>query len=119
MTQAVRFVVSITIHDGKYDEFETIARAMAEATAQEDGAVAYEFFISPDKKRCRLYEEYRDAAAAFAHLSGRVVGELVPQALGVADLDSFELLGDPGPDVIGIVSGFGARTFGHLHGVSA
>ena len=116
MKKTVRFVVGINIREGKYDAFEAIARAMAEGTSQEEGAVAYEFFVSADKKRARLYEEYRDASAAFAHLSGPVVTELVPQALAVADVGSFEVYGEPGPDATAVLSTFGAGAFAPLGG---
>ena len=104
MNRPIRFVVSLTIQDGKFDAFET-------------GARAYEFYLSADKKRCRLFEEYRDSAAAFAHLSGRVVTELVPQVLALADLDAFEVYGDAGPDVMAILQGVGASAFDFWHGL--
>jgi len=92
---------------------------MAAGTSAEPGAVAYEFYLSGDKKRCRLYEEYRDDAVALAHLSGPVVNEMVPQLLGMANLDAFEVYGDLGPATTSILQGFGAGIFAGWHGIQS
>ncbi|MGC1380374.1 MAG: antibiotic biosynthesis monooxygenase [Candidatus Baltobacteraceae bacterium] len=110
--------MSLRVHEGKAGALEPIAREMAARTSHEDGALAYEFHISGDKRRCKLFEEYRDPAAAVAHLSGPVVGELVPALLTLADLESFEVFGDAGPDVMAIVHGFGASAYDFWHGLS-
>jgi quinol monooxygenase YgiN len=118
MPNTVRFVVSFDIHDGKGDEFAAIAREMVAGTQHEDGALAYEFFVNADKTRARLFEEYRDPAAAFAHLNGAVVRDLVPKLIGTCAVRGFEVLGDAGPDVMGIVGNFGAVPFAHAYGVA-
>jgi quinol monooxygenase YgiN len=81
MKPKVRFTVELDVADGKLDEFERITRTMAARTKAEPGAIEYDFYISDDRKRCRLLEAYSDADAVLAHLKGPVVQELVPQML--------------------------------------
>ena len=54
---------------------------MAAETQKEPGTLAYEWSLSADRVRCRLYEAYVDAGAVLAHLKGPVVQELVPKLL--------------------------------------
>ena len=107
----VRFVVNFAINDGAFVAFERIARVMAAETQKEPGTVAYEWFLSADRSRCRLFEAYVDGSAALAHLKGPVVQELVPKLLETGSLARFEVYGDPGPEVSKIVAGLGAEIF--------
>ncbi len=111
MAQNVRFVVSLTVRDGQLQEFEGVMREMVAGTLQEPGALAYDFYFDADKKRCKLFEEYRDAAATLAHLRGPVVTKLIPRLLNAAELDAFEVYGDPGREATAILEGFGAAIY--------
>src|SRR5271168_2666369 len=93
---AVQFVVDFTIGEGKLDAFEAIAQAMIAGSRKEAGTMGYDFYLSSDRKRCRLVENYGDGDAAFAHMKGPVVGELVPKMLEVSNVSGFEIYGDPG-----------------------
>src|ERR1035438_4831832 len=94
----VRLAVDLTINEGKLDEFEGIARTMIAGSQKEPGTLAYDFFLSHDRQRCRLIESYVNADSVLAHFKGPVVQELVPKLLGTASLTGFEVYGDPGPE---------------------
>ena len=107
----VRFTVDLTIHEGKFDEFESMAQAMIAGSQKEPGTLAYEWCLSGDRRRCRVVETYVDGKAALAHLKGPVVQVLVPKMLGSSTLDGFEVYGDPGPEAAQMLAGFGAEIF--------
>jgi quinol monooxygenase YgiN len=107
----VRFVVSFAINDGAFVAFERVARVMAAETQKEPGTLAYEWFLSADRVRCRLFEAYVDADAVLAHLKGPVIQELVPKLLETGSVAGFEVYGDAGPEASAIVAGFGAEIF--------
>ena len=92
----VRFVVSLTIKDGQFDAFDAVAKEMTALTQMEPGTLAYDWYLSPDRTQCRLYESYVDGSAALAHMAGRVVQELVPKLLGFSAITLFEVYGDTG-----------------------
>ena len=110
-TQRVRLLVELTIHEGRLAEVETIAQQMVEVSRQEPGTLGYHFLLSADRTRCRLLEGYTDAAAIQAHFNGPAVQEFVPKLLQVASVNRMEVYGDPGPQVSGMVAGFGAEIF--------
>jgi quinol monooxygenase YgiN len=67
---------------------------MTALTQMEPGTLAYDWYLSPDKTQCRLYESYVDGSAALAHMAGRVVQELVPKLLGSSAISAFEVYGE-------------------------
>ncbi|MDR3748603.1 MAG: putative quinol monooxygenase [Acidobacteriota bacterium] len=114
----VHLAVDLTIHEGKLDEFQGVARTMIAGSQKEPGTLAYDFFLSDDRKRCRLIESYTNADALLAHFTGPVVQQLVPKLLGTASLTGFEVYGDPGPEAAQMLKGFGAQIFDFWDGVS-
>ena len=87
-------------------------------TQQEPGALGYEWFLSADRKRCRLLETYADAGAALAHINGAAVQQGVPKLLQLSMLNRCEVYGDPGPQATPILKGFGAEIFANWSGFS-
>jgi quinol monooxygenase YgiN len=118
-SRSVYFVLDLTVNDGKFEEFERIVRAMNEATAGEAGALAYEWFLSKDGKRCRLVELYANADAVQAHLGGAAVQQWVPKLLEVSSLSRFEVYGVPDAGAAAALEGFGAEIFRYWKGISA
>ena len=111
VNQTVRLAVDLMINDGKLDAFEGIAQEMVEGSQKEPGTLGYEWFLSADRKKCRLIETYQDGDAVLAHFNGPVVKVMVPKLLGTASLAGFEVYGDPGTKAREMVAGFGAEVF--------
>jgi quinol monooxygenase YgiN len=107
----VRFMVDFTIADGKFETFERISKEMIAVSQNEPGTLAYDWYLSADRMRCRLYESYIDGDAVLAHLSGPAVQTFVPQLLETSKLTGFEVYGDPGPAAAKMLAGFGADLF--------
>jgi quinol monooxygenase YgiN len=115
--QTVYLAVDFTINEGKLDAFEGVAQEMVAGTQKEPGALGYEWYLSADRKKCRLIETYTDASAVLAHFNGPVVQELVPKLLETASLAAFEVCGDPGPKATEMLKGFGAEIFEFRRGL--
>jgi quinol monooxygenase YgiN len=110
-TSRIRLLVDIDIHEGKFAEFEAIAKKMVAVSEQEPGTIAYHFVLSADRKRCRLVEGYKDIAAITSHFAGPAVQQFVPQMMQVATPTRMEIYGDPGPQVASMAAAFGAEVF--------
>jgi hypothetical protein len=78
-----------TVQDGKLDEFKSLGEQMVERTKTESGVCFYGFSFAGQRAHCR--EGYNDAAGILAHLEN--VGELLGQALKIANLDLLEVHG--------------------------
>jgi quinol monooxygenase YgiN len=90
---------------------------MTDGTKSEPGTLGYEGFVSGDGLRFRLVETYVDAKALEAHFMGPAVQQLVPKLAAVSTVDSFEVYGDPGPNVAAMASGFGATIYQYWMGI--
>lgn len=113
----VRFTVSLAIDEEKFDQFESVAKSMIAGILKEPGARGYDWFLSADRKRCRLVETYADQRAVLTHMTGPVVQELVPKILETASITSFEVYGDPGPEAAKMLAEVGAEIFPLWHGL--
>ena len=60
----VHFVIDLTIHQGKFEEFAATVKLMTDGTAKEPGALEYEWFLNDDRSRCRLLECRQSAAGS-------------------------------------------------------
>jgi len=111
MSTQVHFLVDLAIHEGKFDSFDNTAQEMVASSRMEPGALRYEWFLSADRKRCRIVETYANADAVLAHLTGWAVVEGVPKLLGASSLNRFEVYGDPGAKAAAMLAGYGAEIF--------
>lgn len=50
--QTAGLVVDLTIHEGKFDAFETVAQEMIAGSRKEPGTLAYEWYLSGDRQSC-------------------------------------------------------------------
>jgi len=75
--EKVYFKLDFNIHEGKLATFEQTAKTMIDGTKKESGALGYEWFLSEDRKSCRLLETYANADAMLAHMNETVVRELL------------------------------------------
>ena len=110
-SQHVRLLVDLDIHEGKFAEFETVARQMVEVSEREPGTIGYHFLLSADRTRCRLMEGYLNADCVLAHFQGPAVQQFVPQLIKFATPVRMEIYGDPGPIVSAMAAAFKAEIF--------
>jgi quinol monooxygenase YgiN len=118
VSNQVHLNVALSINEGKFDAFQKTAQAMTAGTDQEKGAVTYHWYLSPDRKSCRLIETYRDADALLAHFKGEVVQKLVPQLLESTSLVNFEVCGQPDPEAAKMLTSMNAKMFSFWKGIN-
>ena len=112
----VRFVVSLAISAGKFDVFEKTMKEMVAGTEGEPGTLEYNWYLSADRSKCRLVENYVDANAMLSHMMSPVVQVLVPKLLESGSLTAFEVYGDPGVKGERGVGGVGSGVFWGVEG---
>lgn len=77
------------VHDGKLETFKTMCEEFVEKTETEPKCLYYGFTFDDDQVHCR--EGYVDAEGLLAHLDN--VGELLQEALKIADITRLEVHG--------------------------
>src|SRR5215467_3482650 len=102
--------VELVVQPGCLDEFETLTGEMVASTRAESGVLAYQRFISEDRKAVYVYECYKDSDAAVAHLVkfaatfGERYGSLVTRK-------RFVVLGDPNDALRTLLDRYGATYY--------
>jgi len=76
-----------------------------------------QWFLSSDRKQCRLLESYASADALLAHFNGPVVQQLLPKMIPYVTVDRSQVYGDPGPEAGKILANFGAPVFQYWAGL--
>ena len=72
MANTVSWNLQVAVRDGRVEDFAALMHEMVESTRQEPGTQIYEWFLSPDRKTCHIYERYADSDAAMAHIEERL-----------------------------------------------
>jgi quinol monooxygenase YgiN len=116
-SQKVHFLIDLTIGEGKFEDFATLVKLMTDGTANEPGALDYEWYLSNDRSRCRLLETYENVGAMQKHLASPVVQVLVPKLLAFATISRFEVYGTPDAQSAAVLTSFGAEIYPHWRGL--
>ncbi len=77
------------VHEGRMEAFRRLAERFVDRTAAEPKCLYYGWSFNGDEVHCR--EGYADAEGLLAHVEN--VGQLIQEALQVADLARFEIHG--------------------------
>ena len=118
MGDVVSWVLELDIKDGKFDAFEALMKEMVAATeADEPGALAYEWFVTDDKKACHIYERYADSAAVMTHL-GNFGSTFAERFLDALQPTRLMVYGDPSEEARKALAGLNAVVMGQIGGYS-
>ena len=87
MSENIIWTVEAKIKDGQQDAFHTVMHTLVEASRKEEGTMHYEWTIGEDAATVHVYERYKDAKAATAHLG--TWGQNAEKFLAAADITRF------------------------------
>ncbi|MGI9491906.1 MAG: putative quinol monooxygenase [Geminicoccaceae bacterium] len=118
MGDVVQWVLELNIKDGKFDAFEALMNEMVAATnANEPDALAYEWFVSDDRKSCHIYERYADSAAVMTHL-GNFGAHFAKPFLDALEPTRLTVYGCPSDEAKGALAGLNAAFMEGIGGYS-
>jgi quinol monooxygenase YgiN len=106
---ALMIRTELAVHDGAVEKFFDVLAPWVDATKREVGTVGYHAFFDPETRTAILLEHYADDEAFLAHRAA-IDPALRTRLYESCSLSGFELYGDPGPEVAGLLAS--ARTFG-------
>ncbi len=115
MSEAVSWILMVTVKDGKLDDLRALMEEMVAATKDQPGAEMYEWFVSADGKKVHLYERYADSDAALAQL-GAFGQHFAERFFGCVDFAGFNVYGIPSQAAKEALASAGARILGPFGG---
>ena len=116
MANQIQYAVKWTIHEGKLEEFKTLAaEAISLVEANEPEMLGYHWYLNADQTHCTLIEQYPNADHILVHLGN--VGATLGQLLEVADI-SIDVYGEISDEARGALDPLGAVYHAHRSGFS-
>src|SRR4051794_16244955 len=95
---AVSWVVELAVKSGQLDAFRTLMEEMVDSTRDEQGALAYQWFVSDDGSTVHIYERYANSAAVLEHLQG-FGSKFAGRFFAAVDLTRWMIYGSPSAEV--------------------
>lgn len=107
-TDDVYWLITASIKDGQMENLKSINKELVSATlANEPMTLSYDWSVSADGKTCYFFEWYDNSEAVMIHTA--TFGEkFAERLLGMIEIQSFEVFGNPNAEVQEALSGFGA-----------
>lgn len=103
------------IHDGQLEAFKAASQACVQlVSANEPGALQYDWFFSADETECVAIERYADSNAVLAHMAN--VGEQLGALIGMSDF-SVEVCGDPSDELRSASEGMPVKFYTFAQGL--
>jgi len=115
MSSVVSWTLHLNVREGRLDDLRSLVTEMVESTRGESGALAYEYFLTPDEKSCQIYERYADSAATLEHLKN-FGAKFSDRFMACLEPTGFFVYGEPSADVRSVLDGFGAVYLGWMDG---
>ncbi|MFT5433142.1 MAG: quinol monooxygenase YgiN [Myxococcota bacterium] len=116
MANQIQYAVTWTIHEGKLEEFKTLAaEASALVESNEPDMLGYHWYLNADEMECTLIEQFPSAEHILVHLGN--VGATLGKLLEVSGI-KIDVYGDIGDEARAAVDPLGAIYHPHLMGFS-
>jgi hypothetical protein len=96
------------------DEFKRLAGEALEITANDPGALQYDWFFNADESKCVIRETYADSEAVLTHLG--MVGDLLGQLIEVGGGIEIEVFGDPSDTLLEATAALQPTIYSYFQG---
>ena len=107
-TDDVYWLITASIKEGQLENVKSINKELVSATLENElMTLSYDWSVSEDGKNCYFFEWYDNSEAVMIHTT--TFGEkFAERLLGMIEIQSFEVFGNPNAEAKKELSGFGA-----------
>jgi len=111
----IYWVVTASVHPGKFGEFKDVAAGLVAETREEHGSLAYDYSVNDEQTVIQVFESYRDSAAVVHHVTKTFppFAERFNECVGI---EGFVVYGTPDPAAREILDGFGSTYLSPFEG---
>jgi quinol monooxygenase YgiN len=113
MSDHIAWCVELEIQPGRLDGFLELTAQMVDATANEQGVLGYQRFVTADGNVVHAIEQYEHSDAALAHLQ-TFQDKFAGRFSSMVSRRRFTLYGVPSPELKKLLDSFGASYLDRL-----
>ena len=114
-TKELFAVVHLKIHDGKLDEFKSLAKQCIQIVEEKGkGTIQYDWYFNENQTECVILEKYSDSDAVLQHSEN--VGEPLGKLLALCYFSS-EVYGEPSAELLKATEGSGLVIYKYFKGL--
>ncbi|MEM7284895.1 MAG: antibiotic biosynthesis monooxygenase [Actinomycetota bacterium] len=111
MSAPITLIVESAVAEGKLNELRSLTAEVAAHCAEtEDGLLTYDWFISDDSTRIRVFEQYADSDAIRFHAGNYAT--FLPALAECRTVERMTILGEPDDELRQMLEARGAGIFG-------
>ena len=107
MRNEIYWVVTCSLHPGKFEEFKGVVAPLVAATKAEPGSLAYDYSVNDDETLVHVFEAWQDSEDVVSHIT-KVFSQFADDFSACVDFDSFVVYGKPDTAAKEILDGFGS-----------
>ena len=118
MSKEIAFVSSITIDQGKHDEFGKLVEEMISVSKREPDTLSYDWFIDATKTKCQGFERYSDKEAVVSHLN-MFFEKFAPRMFELSKTTEFIVYGEVDDKIKNLLTKANPKYFSHWKGFAS
>jgi quinol monooxygenase YgiN len=107
MRDEIYWVVTCSVHPGKFEQYKGVVEALVAATKKEAGSLAYDYSVNDDETVVQIFEAYADSAAVVDHVT-KTFSQFAEEFSACVDVNGFVVYGTPDAAAKEILDGFGS-----------
>jgi quinol monooxygenase YgiN len=118
-SEKIYFRAEFIISKGKLQEYKKLVQELCKfVESNEPHTLEYQFYFDDDETKCVVHETYADSEAALIHNDGIASKTILPKIFEIAQINKFEVYGDPSEKLQSVLSTFNTQKFSVFAGFS-
>jgi quinol monooxygenase YgiN len=114
----IYWVVTCSVHPGKFARFKTVVAPLVAARLDEPGSQSYDYSVNGDETLVHIYESYRDSTAVVDDVT-KTFSQFADDFSACVNVDGFVVYGEPDDAARKILDGFGSTYMTPFEGFTA
>ena len=115
MRDEIYWVVTASMHPGKFEEFKDVVTGLVAETHNESGSLAYDYSVNEEETVIQIFESYRDSEAVVHHVT-KTFPQFAERFTDCVNIEGFVVYGEPNPAAREILDGFGSTYMSPFEG---
>jgi len=115
MREEIYWVVTASLHPGKFEDFKDVVAGLVAETRDEPGSLAYDYSVNDERTVIQVFESYRDSDAVVHHVT-KTFPPFAERFTECVAIQGFVVYGVPNAAAREVLDGFGSTYMSPFEG---